>query len=126
MALWQGKSTRQASGGRYWAARSKKAREVGRDPLYTKAGSKDTRKTIRQRGGNKISSLTSAAIVNLSIGNKVKKSKVETVVENKASRHFVRQNVISKGAVIKTPDGLARVTSKPTRDGILNAVLIKK
>jgi small subunit ribosomal protein S8e len=34
-------------------------------------------------------------------------------------------NVITKGAIIETEDGLAKVTSKPSKDGVVNAVLIK-
>ena len=59
------------------------------------------------------------------IGGKAKKTKIERVIENPASRHFVRQNVISRGAIIQTPEGLAKVTSRPTQDGVVNAVLVK-
>ncbi|MBS3064464.1 MAG: hypothetical protein J4472_01505 [DPANN group archaeon] len=48
------------------------------------------------------------------------------VVENSANRHFVRMNVVTKGAVIETEDGLAKVTNRPSRTGIVNAILLKK
>ena len=57
---------------------------------------------------------------------KFKKVKVLTVKENPANRHFVRMNIITKGAIVETDDGLARVTSRPTRDGMVNAVLVAK
>ncbi len=57
-------------------------------------------------------------------GNRFKQSKIITVKENPANRHFVRMNVITKGAVVETEDGLAKVTSRPSRDGTVNAVLI--
>jgi len=38
----------------------------------------------------------------------------------------VRRNILTKGAVVKTEIGLAKVTSKPGQDGIVNAVLMKE
>jgi small subunit ribosomal protein S8e len=35
-------------------------------------------------------------------------------------------NVMTRGAIIETEDGMAKVTSRPSRDGMVNAVLIKK
>ncbi|MGC8940910.1 MAG: 30S ribosomal protein S8e, partial [Candidatus Nanoarchaeia archaeon] len=34
-------------------------------------------------------------------------------------------NVLTKGAIIETEDGLAKITSRPSRDGIVNAILIQ-
>ena len=56
---------------------------------------------------------------------KVEKSKILTVVENPADPHFVRGNVLTRGAVIKTELGLARVTSRPGQSGTVDAVLIE-
>ncbi len=125
MSIWKKRSKRKPSGGRYHA-RSKRASDLGRDPLYTKVGKENKSRTHRGQGGNIINNLITAAFANLSDGKKAKKVKVTDVVENAASRHFVRQKVITKGAIVKTDAGLARVTSRPTRDGIVNAVLLKK
>ena len=38
--------------------------------------------------------------------------------------NYVRQNIITKGAVIMTDAGKARVTSRPGQSGSINAVLI--
>ena len=46
------------------------------------------------------------------------------VVENPANRHFVRRNIMTKGTVIETEKGKARITSRPGQDGTINAVLI--
>ena len=86
----------------------------------------DKSRERKTTGGNKFIGLTIASHANVAMkGGKIKKSKIQTVVENTASRNFVRQGVISKGAIIKVSDGLARVTSRPTRDGLVNAVLLK-
>jgi small subunit ribosomal protein S8e len=126
MAIFKGRAKRKASGGRYHAASKKKARHVGRDPVLTTVKDKIVKRILSGRGGNTKVCLQGTNEINLTINGKTKKSKIETVVENAASRHFVRQNVISKGAVVKTPEGLAKVTSRPTQHGVVNAVLIKK
>lgn len=128
MALWQGKSKKKASGGKYWSFRKKREREIGTDPVYTKLSEKDQRKSRRQRSARrttKATTITNASHANINVKGQTKKVKILTVKENPANRHFVRRNIITKGATIDTEQGLARVTSRPTRDGVVSAVLIK-
>lgn len=120
----QFRSRRKASGGRYKDIRKKKLREVGRDPLYTLIGKKKVN-LYRGTGGNIKNSLVGAEEANVFDGSKHKKVKILSVVENKANRHFVRRNVITKGAVIKTEIGNARVVNRPGQEGFINAVLVK-
>jgi len=128
MSIWKSsRQGRKASGGRYWPDKKKRAYEIGTDPTNTKVSAKTTTRKKRLRGGSEITQILTASHANLMIEKgKFKKSKILTVKENPANRHFVRMNVITKGALIETEDGLARVTSKPSRHGIVNAVLIKK
>ena len=126
MGLWQGRSKTKATGGRIWSFRKKRLREAGRDPILTKVSEEDKRVKQRSMGGSRYDSLITASYANLAVGpGKFKKVKIKGVVENKANRHFVRMNVITKGAVINTDAGTARVTSRPTREGVVNAVLVK-
>jgi small subunit ribosomal protein S8e len=57
-----------------------------------------------------------------------KTSKVEIirVIKNPANVDYDRRGVITKGTIIETPLGTARVTSRPGQDGIVNAKLISK
>ena len=126
MSIWKLRSKRKVSGGRYHSSHKKKASHIGRDPVLTRVSDKIKKKFLRTKGGNQKTSLRGANQVNLMISGKAKKTNISRVVENTASRHFVRQNVVCKGAIIKTPEGLARITSRPTQDGIVNAVLVKK
>lgn len=104
----------------------KKSRDTGENPVYTKVGNTVKTRERRVRGGNKITALSIATHLNLATkGGKVKKVKILSVVENAASRTFVRQGIITKGAIVKVSEGLARVTSRPTRKGIVNAILLK-
>jgi len=57
---------------------------------------------------------------------KAKVTKILSVKENSANPHFVRMGIVTKGAIIETDLGLAKVVSRPGQDGVVNAVLIKK
>jgi small subunit ribosomal protein S8e len=57
--------------------------------------------------------------------NKFSKAEITKVVENKSSRHFARMSVMTKGAIIETSAGRARITNRPGQEGHINAVLIK-
>ena len=81
---------------------------------------------FRGNGGIRKRALLSCDEVNVFDGKKYHKVKIMNVVDNKANRHFVRRNIMTKGAVIKTEIGDAKITSRPGQEGAINAVLIKK
>ncbi len=56
---------------------------------------------------------------------KSSKSKILRVVRNPANIDYQRRGVITKGAIISTEAGEARVTSRPGQHGVVNAVLQK-
>lgn len=127
MALWHLKSGKKPTGGKLNRHRKKMRRDRGSLPAETKIG---TRKVAvkRTRGGGIKLRLVSVEKVNLANPKtgKVSRVKVLTVKDNKANLHYIRRNIVTKGAVIETEAGLARVTSRPGQDGIANAVLIEK
>lgn len=57
---------------------------------------------------------------------KVMRSKILRVKRSPANRDYERRGVITKGAVLETEAGEAVVTSRPTADGVVNAVLTSK
>ena len=124
--LWQGRSIRRQTGKRYRISRRKKRFEIGRAPADTTLGEGRTR-LIRTRGGNhKVRALkTQFANISVPATGETKKAKIETVVENRADPNYMRRNILTKGAVIKTELGRARVVSRPAQDGVVNAVLIE-
>ncbi len=125
MAVFQGRPKRKPSGGRYKYVRPKKDFETGRLPALTKIGKRKL-KMIRAFGGNEKQRLLLTETANL-FDPKAKKyiqAKIKIVSDNPANRHFTRTNIITKGAIIETEKGKARVTSRPGQDGIVNAVLI--
>lgn len=126
MAISQLKSLRKISGGRYKkGARKQKAYELGRDPAFTKISNKRS-KYIRIKGGHIKSRVLSTDIANLydPKAKKYEQVKIKSVVENPANRQFVRRNIMTKGAVIDTEKGKAKITSRPGQHGAVDAVLI--
>ncbi|KZX15384.1 30S ribosomal protein S8e [Methanobrevibacter filiformis] len=127
MAIFQGKSTRKASGGRRRANRGKKKFELGREPAETRLGDKRLRK-IRTRGGNEKLRLALNNKINVVDTNNQKSQTLEilNVIENKANPNYVRRNIITKGAVVETNVGKVKVTSRPGQDGVINGTLIQE
>ncbi|VVB87666.1 30S ribosomal protein S8e [uncultured archaeon] len=122
---WQGKSTRKYTGGRIISARSKQRFELGGDEANTHLGEKIS-KTERTLGGtDKVRLLRDSMAIVIDPATKTaKKVKIETVTGNPANTHYVRRNIITKGAIIKTELGSARVTNRPGQEGSINAVLV--
>jgi small subunit ribosomal protein S8e len=125
MAVSQGRGKRSAKGSRYKKSRNYKKHELGRSPALTGIGNKRARKIGTQGGNQKVRLLTEEfANVTDPKTKKAKKVKIKTALENPANRHFVRRNIITKGSVIETEAGKAKITSRPGQDGVVNAVLI--
>jgi len=125
MAVSKLRSKRKATSGRYKDWRKKKLRDLARRPRMAVVGEKKF-KLFRVRGGLLKRVLHSEKFVNVYNPKTKKYSKVEikSVVENPANRHFIRRNVLTKGAVVETELGKAKITSRPGQEGAVNAVLI--
>ncbi len=125
MAQWHLRSNRAKTGKLLKKSSKKFKRNRGRDFLPTHIGARKIEKIRTRGGGEKILTLRADA-ANIIVDGKAHKSKIITVTGNPADSQFVRRNIITKGAVIQTELGKARVTSRPGRDGVINAVLIEK
>ncbi len=125
MVVIQSRAKRKPSGARYRAYRGKKKYEMGRLPSLTKLDDKSLVK-VRTRGNNSKARLLSINVANVydTKSKKYQKAKIKTIVENPANAHFVRRNIMTKGCVIETEIGKARITSRPGQDGAVDAVLI--
>jgi len=126
MALWQARSRRKASGGRYRKQRKKRRFEIGREQQYASIGPERV-KLYRTKGRNqkvRVLSAEWANVVDPKTGES-RKVKIITVKDNPSDPHFVTRNIVTRGAVIQTELGLAKVTSRPGQDGVINAVLQK-
>jgi small subunit ribosomal protein S8e len=124
--VWHGSlRKKKPSGGRRRSYRVKRKFEQGSFPVETIMG-EPKRKTARGRGGNvkiKVMIDKSANITDPKSG-KTQKAEITRVVKNPTNIDYDRRGVMTKGAVIETSLGLARVTSRPGQDGIINAILV--
>ncbi len=119
----QTKSRKKPTGGAYHKNRKKKVYELASDFHPVKLAP-SAKKTLRTQGGNRKIRVLQADTAIIFPGGK--SAKIITVKENAANPNFVRMNIITKGAVIETDLGLARVTSRPGQHGMINARLIGK
>lgn len=122
---FQGRSIRKYTGGRLIQSRGKRKFELGGETANTHLG-ETIRKIVKTLGGEKKVRLLrdNTAIVTDPKTKTSKKVKVETVTGNPANIHYVRRNIVTKGSIIKTEIGSARVTNRPGQDGSINAILI--
>ncbi len=125
MTIFQGKASKKFTGGKLKHARKKRRYELGREPTLTRVGP-EARKVIRTMGGGSKAVLMRAEKANVyNPRDKTTKSvKIQTVKENPANPHYVQRNIMSKGTVILTELGEARITSRPGQDGVVNAILL--
>ena len=122
---FQGKSVRKYTGGRLIRQRGKKKYELGGEQANTHLG-ETIRKTVKTLGGQlKVRLLRAQTAIVTDPTTKTSKTvKIETVTGNPANTHYVRRNIVTKGSIIKTEIGSARVTNRPGQEGSINAVLI--
>jgi small subunit ribosomal protein S8e len=128
MSVWHGTlRKRKLTGGKKRAYRGKRKFEAGTFPAETTLGEPKRTRTRGFGGNTKIKVLkeNQASVTNPKSGE-TEKTEIIRVVRNRANVDYNRRGVITKGAEIETGLGLARVTSRPGRDGVINAVLIGK
>ena len=122
---WRLRSKRAPSGKLLKKNMKKKRYMRGRDFLPAHIGTPRV-KPKRTRSGNAKLILLSSDVANVMHKGKSQKAKIVGVLKNDADPQLVRRSVITKGAIIQTELGEARVTSRPGQDGAINAVLLEK
>lgn len=123
--LTRRRDLKKPSSGRKKQYRSKRLFERAGLPMLTRIGGRKLKRE-RTRGGYSKQKMLRADIANV-FDSKTKKCsvvKIKTVVENPANRHFIRRNILTKGTIIETELGKAKITNKPGQEGCINAVLI--
>jgi small subunit ribosomal protein S8e len=128
LSIWHGdQNKKKPTGGRKRPHRKKRSFERGSFPAETILG--ETKQKIEQKKGRnvKIKLLRgkNACITDAKKG-KTEKVEIKRVIENPANIDYDRRGVITKGAIIETTKGRARVTSRPGQHGVINAILITK
>ncbi len=128
MGVYQGNDFRKISGGRKRPHRKNRKFELGRFPTLTVLSEVSKTEVIRTRGGNWKVRLKKASHANVldPESKTYKKVKILRVVETPSNKEYARQSIITKGTIIETEAGLAKVVSRPGQEGVINAILIKK
>ena len=118
-------SSIKGTGGKRGRRSDKKLRYVGGTFTATKVGKEDLKKVHHKRGNVRKIKLKSAHFINvLSKDGKMKKVALRTVLETPDNRHHARQNIITKGAIVDTELGKAKVTNRVGQDGVVNGKLL--
>lgn len=117
-----GRSPRKRTGGRRRPVRDRRKHELGTEPTETRVG-ESRLKTVKARGGQTKIRALQTDVATIADGDETHSATIDTVVENPANPNFARRNIITKGAIIDTDAGQARVTSRPGQTGQVNAVL---
>lgn len=128
MPAWHGDiHKKKPSGGKKRRYRKKRRYEDGSFPAETTLG-EVKRKIARGKGGNKKIKLLKGKFISVTDpkSREMEKVEIQRVVKNPANVDYDRRGVITKGAIVKTQKGLARVTSRPGQDGVINAVLVEE
>jgi small subunit ribosomal protein S8e len=127
LSVWHGDQHKHKdTGGRKTTNRKKRSFEKGFFPAETSLG-KNKSKTIRKHGGNEKVRLLAVNEANISDSSgKTTKVQIQRVIKNPANVDYDRRGVITRGTIIATNLGNAKVTSRPGQDGIVNAILIDK
>lgn len=123
---WQGKSRKKETGGKRKLARKKRRYELGREKTTPVIGA-ERHKRVRIRGDNQRIRVMASNVANITDPetHETERAEIQDVLENPANPHYVRRNILTKGAIIQTDKGKARITSRPGQDGCINAVLLK-
>jgi small subunit ribosomal protein S8e len=120
---YQGRSTRKRTGGRIKPSRNKKRSELGREASETTVG-EPRFQTVDARGNGTKTRALSTNVAQVSDGDATAEAEILGVENNPANVNYKRRNIVTKGAIIETSEGLARVTSRPGQTGQVNAVLV--
>ncbi|MBI4176262.1 MAG: 30S ribosomal protein S8e [Candidatus Aenigmarchaeota archaeon] len=127
MAQWHLRSRRKPTGGLLNRRSKKKKHQRGSVFLETSIGGKEIR-VKRTKGGGQKAKVLVIDRVNVASrkSTKITPAKILSVTDNPANPHYIRRNIITKGAIVKTDIGSVRITSRPGQDGSVNGVLVEE
>lgn len=127
MVVTQDRSLRKPSGGRNTSTRPRRVSTIGNNSTLTGIGKKRLR-TERTRGGSRKVGLLSVDTINVWDPDKKKhvKATLKSVKASESNQNYIRRNIITKGTVVNTDKGSAKVTNRPGQEGIINAILVKE
>ena len=128
MAIYHGNDLRKITGGKKGRhVKVKRKYWMGRFPTETQLGDNNIVKAVRARGGNlklRLKVAATANVLNPKTGE-VRNVRILKVISNPSNKDYDRRGVITRGTIIQTEIGRAKVLSRPGQDGVINAILIE-
>ncbi len=119
----QGRSTRTKTGGRIHPHGNKQKHQLGSSPTETQFD-EAVYKTVEARGNTTKIRALATDVANVTEDGETQRVDIENVVDNPANPNYARRNIITKGAILETELGFARVRSRPGQTGQVNAVTV--
>jgi small subunit ribosomal protein S8e len=123
------KATARGTGAKRHKFADKKLAHFGQPPTNTRLAKEGVKEEVRinkpTRGGNIKQKLKAAMFINLLTPSGMKKVRIRNVTETPDNRHHARMNIITKGTIVDTELGKAKVTNRVGQDGVVNGVLMK-
>lgn len=116
---------RKVTGAKYHASKKKTLNQRVIQERQVIIGN-TSRKQLRVKGGNTKVVLLRANKANILVSGKIKSAEITNVAVTPQNTFLARQNRLMKGSIIETSLGKARITNRPSQEGIVNAVLIKE
>ena len=118
---------RKKTGGKKRAYRTKRIYEQGSQPVETLQGEAQ-RKAVDGIASTQKIKLVKAAHVNVSdpATGKTERLEILDVVSNPANADYNRRGVITKGTIIRTEKGRAKIVSRPGQEGSLSAIVVEE
>jgi len=122
------KKGNKTTGGKYNKQRKRKKDEREGQKRTVKLSEEEKRKTKKVRGRNIKNFLLRAKFINIKKKNneKGKKIEIKNVLETPSNRFLARQNVLTKGTIVQTEEGKAKITNRPTQEGMINGILLQE
>jgi small subunit ribosomal protein S8e len=126
MAVRHDRSTTKKSGGKTRSYRKSKKYDLGSE--FSSPALGDEKKVVSKnaRGNTTKRVVRKDHTANVSVDGEVKNVEIEAVLENPANPNYVRRSLLTKGTIIRTEEGKARITSRPGQDGVINATLVEE
>ncbi|MFB6116761.1 MAG: 30S ribosomal protein S8e [Candidatus Nanosalina sp.] len=120
MAVRHDRSDTKKSGGKTRSYRKSKKYDLGSEFSSPSLGETKTEKKDA-RGNTEKNVLRTENTANLAVDGEVKSVEIESVLDNPANDNYVRRSLLTKGTVIQTSEGKAKITSRPGQEGVVNA-----
>ena len=124
MAVWQDRSQTKKTGGKTRSYRKSRKSDLGDEFSEPGLGERRTI-TKRTRGGNQKTVAKRSETINVAKDGEVVAAEIQSVEDNPANPNYVRRSLLTKGTIVETSEGKAKITSRPGQEGAVNGKLVE-